>query len=130
LAAVAFSLVATVAFAQTMTPPPNDPIKRTPLQKTEYPEGQFTYVMMIEIAPNATVARHTHPGLETSYVLDGELDLVVEGKPPMALKTGDSFAVPPGTPHGGKTGDKGAKLIGTFVVDKTKPLASPAPLSQ
>ena len=58
LAAMAFTVVATVALAQTPTPPANDPIKRTPLQKTEYPEGHFTYVMMVEIAPNATVGRH------------------------------------------------------------------------
>ena len=43
-AAMAFAVVATVALAQTPTPPANDPIKRTPLQKTEYPEGHFTYV--------------------------------------------------------------------------------------
>jgi len=53
---MAFTVVATVALAQTPAPPANDPIKRTPLQKTEYPEGHFTYVMMVEIAPNATVA--------------------------------------------------------------------------
>ena len=41
-AAMAFTVVATVALAQTPTPPANDPIKRTPLQKTEYPEGHFT----------------------------------------------------------------------------------------
>ena len=34
-AAMAFTVVATVALAQTPAPPANDPIKRTPLQKTE-----------------------------------------------------------------------------------------------
>jgi len=125
---MAFTVVATVALAQT--PPANDPIKRTPLQKTEYPEGHFTYVMMVEIAPNATIARHTHPGIESSYVLDGNLDLVIEGKPSQAFKAGDSFTVPLNAVHGGKVGDKGLKLIGFYVVDKTKPLATPAPASQ
>src|SRR6476661_8607786 len=81
-AAMAFTVVATVALAQTPAPPANDPIKRTPLQKTEYPEGHFTYVMMVEISPNSTIGRHTHPGIESSYVLDGNIDLVIEGKPP------------------------------------------------
>ena len=126
-AAMAFTVVATVALAQTPAPPANDPIKRTPLQKTEYPEGHFTYVMMVEIPPNATIGRHTHPGIESSYVLDGNLDLVIEGKPPQAFKAGDSCTVPV---HGGKVGDKGLKLIGVYVVDKTKPLATPAPASQ
>lgn len=129
-AAMAFTVVATVALAQTPTPPAGDPIKRTPLQKTEYPEGHFTYVMMVEIAPNATIGRHTHPGIESSYVLDGNLDLVIEGKPSQAFKAGDSFTVPHNAVHGGKVGDKGLKLIGVYVVDKTKPLATPAPASQ
>ena len=129
-AAVAFSMVATVALAQTMTPPASEPIKRTPLQKTEYPDGHFTYIMMVEIVPNATVARHTHPGIETSYILEGNLELTIEGKPPQKLKAGDSFTVPANAVHSGKTGDTAVKLIGVFVVDKTKPLASPAPVSQ
>jgi len=127
LAVLAFSIFATVANAQTMTPPANDPIKRTPLQKTEHPDGHFTYLMMIEVAPNATVPRHTHPGIESSYILEGELDLVIEGKPPTRFKAGDSFTVPANTVHGGKTGAQTVKLIGTFVVDKTKPIATPAP---
>src|SRR3954453_2024885 len=129
-AAMAFTVVATVALAQTPAPPATDPITRTPLQTTEYPEGHFTYVMMVEIAPNATVGRHTHPGIESSYVLDGNIDLVIEGKPPQAFKAGDSFPAPQNAVHGGKVGDKGLKLIGVFVVDKTKPLATPAPASQ
>jgi quercetin dioxygenase-like cupin family protein len=123
----AVALIATVASAQTMTPPANDPIKRTPLQKTEYPDGHFTYIMLIEVQPNATVARHTHPGVESSYVLEGELELLIDGKPPLALKGGDSFTIPPNAPHSGKTGSRLVKIIGTFVVDKTKPIASPAP---
>jgi len=127
LAAAAFSVAATVASAQTMTPPASDPIKRTPLQKSEYPAGHFTYVMMIEVAPNATVARHTHPGVESSYVLEGELVLAIDGKPPLTVKAGDSFSIPPNTVHSAKAGARTVKLIGTFVVDKSKPIASPAP---
>jgi quercetin dioxygenase-like cupin family protein len=129
-ATMAFSMVATVALAQTMTPPAGEPIKRTQLQKTEYPDGHFTYIMMVEIVPNATVARHTHPGIETSYILEGDLELTIEGKPPQKLTAGDSFTVPANAVHSGKTADKAVKLIGVFVVDRNKPLASPAPLSQ
>jgi quercetin dioxygenase-like cupin family protein len=82
LTAMACSLTATVVLAQRMIPPVNEPMKRTPLQKTEYPDGLFTYLMMVNIAANAPVARHTHPGLEKTYVLDGDLELTIEGKPP------------------------------------------------
>src|SRR5262245_25287805 len=100
LVAIAFSMVATVANAQTMAPPANDPIKRTPLQKTEYPDGHFTYIMLVEVAPNATVPRHTHPGVESSYILEGELELVIDGKPPAKFKAGDSFTIPANAVHG------------------------------
>jgi quercetin dioxygenase-like cupin family protein len=129
-AAATFSMVATVALAQTPAPPAGEAIKRTQLQKTEYPDGHFTYVMMVEIVPNGVAARHTHPGLETSYILEGELELMIEGKPPQKFKAGDSFSIPINGVQGGKAGDKGVKLIGVFVVDKNKPLATPAPVSQ
>ena len=125
LVAMALGALATIATAQT--PPANDPIKRTPLQKTEYPDGHFTYLMLIDIQPNATIVRHTHPGIETSYILEGEIELLIDGKPPMSFKAGDSFTIPPNAVHGGKTGPRPVKLIGTYVVDKTKPIAAPAP---
>jgi quercetin dioxygenase-like cupin family protein len=131
-AALALMLAATTAAsAQAMTPPAGkEPITRTPLQKTEYPDGHFTYVMMVEIVPNGTAAPHTHPGIETSYILEGDLTLTIQGQPPRKLKAGDSFTIPPHAVHTGTAGDKGMKLIGIFVVDKTKPLASPAQMTQ
>jgi quercetin dioxygenase-like cupin family protein len=43
------------------------------------------------------------------------------------VKPGDAFQIPPETPHaGGKPSDTGAKLVVTYVVEKGKPLASPA----
>jgi quercetin dioxygenase-like cupin family protein len=55
------------------------------------------------------------------------LELPIEGQPTRALKPGDGFVVPPNTPHaGGKNGDKKTKIASTYVVEKGKPLASPA----
>jgi mannose-6-phosphate isomerase-like protein (cupin superfamily) len=85
------------------------PIKRTPLQK-----------------PNVNVGRHTHPGPESGYLLEGEFTLLVDGQPPLVVKAGDSYKVPPGAIHDARSGDKGAKVIATYVVEKGKPLASPA----
>lgn len=127
MAVVAFSLITGIASAQTMTPPTKEPIKRTPLQKIEYPDGHFTYILLVEVEANSTVARHTHPGIESAYVLEGEGELLIDGNPPIAIKPGVSFAIQPGTPHSATTRDKPVRLIATLVVDKTKPLASPAP---
>ena len=49
------------------------------------------------------------------------------GETVLPLKAGDSYKVPPGAIHDARSGDKGAKVIATYVVEKGKPLASPAP---
>jgi quercetin dioxygenase-like cupin family protein len=115
-------LVGSLALAQTPVPP-----KRTQLQQTEYPDGHVIIMQHLELAPGTPIARHTHPGVETSYVLEGEVELTVAGKAPQTLKTGESFAVPAGTAHSAKVGAKQTKLIVTYVVDKAKPVATPAP---
>jgi quercetin dioxygenase-like cupin family protein len=103
-------------------------IKRTPLQRSEFPDGYVTVTAAAELAAGVSAGRHTHPGLEIGYVLEGEVDLLVDGQPARHLKAGDSWQIPAGTPHDAKvSGDKALKFIGIYVVDKTKPLASPAP---
>ncbi|MCO5129509.1 MAG: cupin domain-containing protein [Xanthobacteraceae bacterium] len=102
-------------------------IKRTPLQKVEFPDGYVTVTGLAELPPGAAAGRHTHPGIETGYVLDGELTLEIDGQPAKLLKPGDSYQIPAGAVHDAKVhGDKSMKVLGVYVVDKTKPLASPA----
>jgi quercetin dioxygenase-like cupin family protein len=104
-------------------------IKRTVLSKTEYPEGKYvTILATVEIDAGTTVPRHTHPGVETAYVVDGAIDLSVHGQPVRQVKAGEGFQVPAEMPHGGhNSGDKPVKLAVTYVVEKDKPLVSPAP---
>jgi quercetin dioxygenase-like cupin family protein len=54
------------------------------------------------------------------------LELSVDGQGTRTFKVGDGFQVPPQTPHSGKAGDKPTTLAITYVVEKGKPLASPA----
>jgi len=103
-------------------------VKRTILQKTELPDSKYvSLLVMAEIAPGVTVARHTHPGVESAYVLEGEGELLVHGQPTRQVKAADGFQIPPETPHAARTGEKPMKLAITYVVEKDKPLASPAP---
>lgn len=130
-AALAGLLAITPALAQQPTPPPitagAQNIKRTPLQKFDVPgTGYETVIGIAEIVANVTIGRHSHPGPESGYLLDGDFTLLVEGQPPKALKSGDSYVVPAGVVHDAKTGAKGAKVIVTYVVEKGKPLATPA----
>jgi quercetin dioxygenase-like cupin family protein len=71
--------------------------------------------------------RHTHPGIESAYVLEGGFELPIQGQATRMIKKGDGFHIPPETPHaGGKPGDAKSVILITYVVEKGKPLASPA----
>jgi quercetin dioxygenase-like cupin family protein len=123
-AAVGFA--ATEAHAQSTQAGPG--FKRTILQKTELPDSKYvTILVAVDIDPGTVVARHTHPGVESAYVVEGEFELAVKGQPAKTVKAGDGFQLPPETPHGGRNGAKPTRLVVTYVVDKDKPLASPAP---
>jgi quercetin dioxygenase-like cupin family protein len=126
-AILATSLVAVAtAFAQQAAPA--DAIKRIPLQRFDVPgAGYETVIGIAEIAPSVSIGRHTHPGPESGYLLEGSFELIVEGQSPRSLKAGDSYQVPAGAPHDARSGPQGARVIATYVVEKGKPLASPAP---
>src|ERR1700709_943672 len=81
-------------------------IKRTPLQKIDYPEGYSTVTAIAEIPAGGASGRHSHPGAETGYVMEGELELVIDGKPPLKLKAGESYQIPEGVVHDAKAGEK------------------------
>jgi quercetin dioxygenase-like cupin family protein len=90
--------------------------------------GREAVVARVELAPGATAGRHTHPGDEISYVLEGQAELRVEGQPPRFVTAGESFVIPAGVVHDAHNpGNSATKLIGVYVVQKGKPLASPVP---
>ncbi len=127
LVLVAFGLSSPL-LAQQANWPQNAPIKRTLLQKFDVPGTNYeTVIGLAEVAPTANIGRHTHFGVESGYVLEGEFVLQVEGQPDKPLKVGDAYQVPPGAIHDARVGDKGAKVIATYVVEKGKPFASPVP---
>jgi quercetin dioxygenase-like cupin family protein len=128
--AVVTLALAGVANAQQLPPAATETqiIKRTPLQKFDVPGTNYeTVIGMAEIVPNVNIGKHTHPGPESGFMLDGDMTLLVDGQPPLVVKTGDSYKIAPGAVHDAKTGAKGAKVIATYVVEKGKPLATPAP---
>ena len=80
-----------------------------------------------EFQAGAVVPKHTHPGDEVGYVLEGELTVEMEGKPALKLKAGDTFLVPAGTVHTGKNAGKVAvAVISTYIIEKGKPISTPA----
>jgi quercetin dioxygenase-like cupin family protein len=90
--------------------------------------GREAVVARIEVAPGGAAGWHTHPGDEMSYVTDGEVILMIAGQGQRKLLPGEAFVVPAGVVHNAKNeGATAAKLVGVYVVEKGKPLASPAP---
>jgi quercetin dioxygenase-like cupin family protein len=120
--------IATEASAQGAAPTTTPGVTRRILSQTDGPTpGYVTIIVEAEIEAGVTVARHTHPGIESAYIVEGSLELPIEGQPTRVYKPGDAIVIPAGTPHaGGKNGDKKTKIASTYVVEKGKPLASPA----
>ena len=90
-------------------------------------EGRHFVMATAEFDPGVSVGRHTHPGEEVSYILEGTLELMVDGKPTVTLKAGDVFFIPAGVVHDGKNVGTGkAKVLANYVVKKGEPVSSPA----
>jgi len=104
-------------------------ISRTDLQQHDLSVSGLQVVQnRVDLTPEAPAIRHTHPGEEIIYVLEGSLEYQLEDQPPRTLHAGDVFFIPAGAIHSVKnvgTGD--AAELGTYVVESGKPLVVPAP---
>jgi quercetin dioxygenase-like cupin family protein len=107
----------------------NPGLKRTVVHKADVSvPGREAVIARVELAPQASAGRHTHPGDEISYVMEGEGEILIEGRPPLKVKAGDGFVVPAGAKHDAhNTGTAPLKMVGVYVVEKGKPLATPVP---
>ncbi len=88
--------------------------------------GREAVIARAEIAPGEHVGRHTHPGEEISYVMEGEGEILIDGKPPLHVKAGEGFVIPNGAIHDARnTGTVPFKLSVVYLVEKGKPIATP-----
>ena len=79
--------------------------------------------MRVDFAPGVAFGKHSHPGEEIVYVLEGSLEYQLEGKPPVTLKAGEVLFIPAGTIHAAKNvGSGNAAELATYIVEKGKPL--------
>ena len=121
--------IATEASAQGAPPTGTLGVTRKILSQMDGPmPGYVTILVEATVEPGVVVGRHTHPGIETSYVLEGAIELPIKGQDTKTYSAGDTYQVPAETPHaGGKASDKKIRVLSTYVLEKGKPLASPAP---
>ena len=124
--ASAAGLVAVLVAGATSAQAPG--IKRTILQRVDIGNNMEVILGIAEISPGGSTGRHTHFGTETGYILGGVGSLEIAGQPAKALNTGDSYVIPAGAVHDAKaTGQEPSRVLAVYVVEKGKPLATPAP---
>ncbi len=106
----------------------DSPVTRTELQRsaiTEMPGHEGVFYKAV-IVPGGAAAKHTHPGDEFLYVLNGTLIIEPEGEAPLTLKAGDSVYQPKGKPHSARNGSATEPVEAlVFILSEVgKPLAS------
>ena len=113
--------------ASQIAPAQQAGLKRTDLQRHDLSIPAREVVQALdEVAPGVVAPKHTHPGEEIIYVVEGSLEYEVEGKPPVTLKAGEVLFIPYGTVHSAKNvGSGNAVELATYVVEKGKPLVVP-----
>lgn len=97
-------------------------IKREILQKFDVPGTNYeTVIMRVSFDANMDIPRHTHPGPEGSYVLQGDVTYMIDGQGPEVRTAGGSITLPGNAIHAAKVGPNGVVLLGSYILEKGKP---------
>jgi quercetin dioxygenase-like cupin family protein len=121
LAATAIAAAGLAAWASP-SPPPG--IRRVDLQRHDLAiPGREVVQVRVEFDIGAAFGAHRHPGEEIVNVLEGSLQYVLEGRPPVTLNAGDVLFVPAGVIHSAKNvGTRNGAELATYIVEKGRPL--------
>ena len=66
---------------------------RTDLQRQDLSvPGREVVQSRVDIGPEAPLVKHTHPGEEIIYILEGSLEYQIEGQPPTTFSAGEALA--------------------------------------
>lgn len=129
LAAFTLAALATASSVaqQASAPSPqlyaSKPIMVSPLTSDERKEF---VLIAVSIQPSGAVPMHTHPGDCIGSVVEGTVELLVEGQAPRRVLAGEAYNNLRGTVHGFRNaGDTQARLLNSLVVDKGVPRVQP-----
>ncbi|MGE3538319.1 MAG: cupin domain-containing protein [Candidatus Tectimicrobiota bacterium] len=104
--------------------------KITPLLQSTFGDdaSKEAVVLTVDLAPGSSTGRHTHPGDCYGTVVDGVVELHVEGREARWVSAGEAYHNPRGIIHAFRNmGEKPVRLVNTMVVDKGKPRLQPVP---
>lgn len=91
-------------------------------------ENKEVAMLNISIAPGGSSGRHTHPGDCYGTVVEGAVELRVEGREPRRVSAGEAWHNSRGVIHELRNvGDSPIRVVNTLVVDKGKPRMQPVP---
>jgi quercetin dioxygenase-like cupin family protein len=99
-------------------------LHRTDLLKRDLDvAGREVIQVRVDFEPGVASPKHSHPGVEVAFVIEGTFEYQLDGQPPVTLKAGDSLYIPAGTAHIAKNigAGNGAELA-TYIVKKDSPL--------
>jgi quercetin dioxygenase-like cupin family protein len=101
--------------------------RRTEVQRGDLTiPGREVVQAIAEIPAGIAAGRHTHPGEEFGYVLEGTVVVEIDGQPAKTLKAGEAFIIPAGRVHDARNTSKAtAKVLATYIIEKGKPVATP-----
>lgn len=117
-------LIVGIAVAWQMAQAQQAGITRTDVQRHDLDVlGREVIQVRVDFGPGVAFGRHSHPGAEIAYVLEGTLAYQLEGAPPVTLEAGKALFIPAGTIHAAKNvGTGNAAELATYIVEKGKPL--------
>jgi quercetin dioxygenase-like cupin family protein len=105
---------------------PTDGVTRTELQRLPAPTPGFEIVQTrVEIPVDKESGRHSHPGPEVGYIVQGDVDMIFDDRPTEHLHTGDPFLIPMNVVHNAvNVGTVRSMMLSTYVIDASQLLVT------
>jgi quercetin dioxygenase-like cupin family protein len=101
-------------------------LKRTVLQQSSSSiPGREIVQVLTEIPCGVESGWHIHPGEEVGYIAAGTVEMKIEDRPTLTLRTGEGFLIPPRTPHNAlDLGPDTGRMLSTYIVEVGEPLTT------
>lgn len=106
----------------------DEPLRRTDLIRSDLNvAGHEVVQVRVDLLPGVLAARHSHPGEEIAYVIEGTLEYKLDGREPVTLSAGQSLFIPTGVVHSAENVGPGkASELATYIVRKGQALVVPS----
>ncbi len=123
---------AAVLFLMSATTPlqafADETLQRTDLIRSDLNVAAHEVVQVrVDFLPGVLAPRHSHPGEEIAYVIEGTLEYKLDGREPVTLSAGQSLFIPTGVVHSAENVGPGkASELATYIVRKGQALVVPS----